>query len=409
MFRKIIFALGTSIAFTTFTASAEPARPVVSYYSIADRVRKKNPDLAAARFRIEEALGRLSQTGRLTNPELRIETSSDRRYRERSLTIGFSQKFPLTDRLRLEKEVGVSDVRTAQAEIAELERLLVAEARQAVIEYLTLTRQRSLRKEQINLVEELSSAIQKLAAKGEISALDVGLVKLETLQLTMELRQYDAQEKALNGVIKPLLGMPLDAPLIIGGDLEKMTTEALPTDLNRRGDIRAAKHSIIGAGKRVELEQARRYDDIEVGVFASAERTEDAPEGFETEGIIGVGVTIPFPWWDKNEGNIAEAKARVNRKKSELTALEKAVMHKAKAAREEMIEWAGLVREIDNMLFPAAAEQLALAEKTYGEGLTDIQTVLRSREQKLKLQTSRIAAVEAFHKARASYESQLGY
>ena len=409
MFRKIIFTLGTSIAFSTFNASADQAKPVVSYYSIADRVRKENPDLAAARFRVEEAMGRLSQAGRLTNPELRIETESNQRFRERSLTVGFSQKFPLTDRLRLEKEVGASDVRTAQAEIAELERELVARARQAVIEYLSLNRQRNLRKEQIKLVEELGSSLRKIAAKGEISALDVGLVKLETLQLTTELRQYNAQEKALNGVIKPLLGMALDAPLIIGGNLEQMTTEALPTDLNRRGDIRAAKHSIVGAGKQVELEQARRYDDIEVGVFASAERTEDAPEGFETEGIIGVGVTIPFPWWNKNEGNIAEAKARVRRKQSELTALERAVMHKAKAAREEMIEWAGLVREIDNTLFPAAAEQLALAEKTYGEGQTDIQTVLRSREQKLRLETSRIAAVEAFHKARANYESQLGY
>jgi cobalt-zinc-cadmium efflux system outer membrane protein len=409
MFRKIIFTLGTSIAFSTSTATAEQARPIVSYYSIADQVRKKNPDLAAARFRVEEALGRLSQAGRLTNPELRIETESNQRFRERSLTVGFSQKFPLTDRLRLEKEVGASDVRIAQAEIAELERELVAQARQAVIEYLSLNRQRNLRKEQIKLVEELGSSLRKIAARGEISALDVGLVKLETLQLTTELRQYNAQEKALNGVIKPLLGMALDAPLIIGGDLEQMTTEALPSDLNRRGDIRAAKHSIVGAGKQVELEQAKRYDDIEVGVFASAERTEDAPEGFETEGIIGVGVTIPFPWWNKNEGNIAEAKARVRRKQSELTALERAVMHKAKAAREEMIEWAGLVREIDNTLFPAAAEQLALAEKTYGEGQTDIQTVLRSREQKLRLETSRIAAVEAFHKARANYESQLGY
>lgn len=408
MFRKI-FILGTSFALTILPASAEQARQIVSYYSIADQVRKKNPDLAAARFRVEEAMGRLSQAGRLTNPELSIEASHNQNFRERSLTVGFSQKFPLTDRLRLEKEVGLSDVRQAQAEIAELERELVAEARQAVIEFLSLSRQRSLRKEQIGLVEELGSSLQRIAAKGEISALDVGLVKLERLQLTTELRQYDAQEKALNGVIKPLLGLPLNAPLAIGGDLEQMTTEALPTDLNRRGDIRAAKHSIVGAGKQVELEEARRYDDIEVGVFASAERAEDAPEGFETEGIVGVGVTIPFPWWNKNEGNIAEAKARVRRKQSELTALEKAVMHKAKAARDEMIEWAGLVREIDNTLFPAAAEQLALAEKTYGEGQTDIQTVLRSREQKLRLQTSRISAVEAFHKARANYESQLGY
>jgi cobalt-zinc-cadmium efflux system outer membrane protein len=409
MFRKIIFTLGTLIAFSMAPASAEQPRLILSYYSIADRVRKMNPDLAAARFRVEEARGRLSQAGRLTNPEFSIQATDNQSSREQSLTVGFSQKFPLTARLRLEKEVSASDVQVAQAEIAELERQLVAEARQAVIEYLSLLQQRRLRKEQIKLVKELESSLRKIAAKGEISALDVGLVKLETLQLTTELRQYDAQEKALNGVIKPLLGMALDSPVSIGGDLEKMTTEALPTDLNRRGDIRAAKHSIIGAGKQVELEKARVYDDIQVGVFATAQRIEDAPIGLENEGVIGVGVTIPFPWWNKNEGNIAAAEARASRKKSELTALEKAVLHKAKAAREEMIEWAGLVREIDDTLFPAAAEQLALAQKTYREGQTDIQTVLRSREQKIRLQKSRITAVEAFHKARANYESQLGY
>ncbi|MBT8036694.1 MAG: TolC family protein [Verrucomicrobiae bacterium] len=409
MYQKIILILGTSIAFTTVSAFADQARPIVTYFSIADRVRKQNPDLAAARFRIQEAMGRLTQSGRLTNPELSIETSHNQSFRERALTIGFSQKFPATNRLKLEKEVSAVDVQTARAEISEMERQLIAKARQAVIEYLSLAQQRKLRVEQIKLINELSSTLQKLTAKGEISGLDASLVKLERLQLTTELRQYRAQEKALNGVIKPLLGMPLEAPLIIGGNLDVMTLKTLPTDLDRRGDIRSAKHSIIGAGKQIELEQARRYDDIEVGIYASAERTEDAPEGFDTEGVVGIGVKIPLPFWNKNEGNIAAAKARAQRKKAELTALEKTVLHKAKAAREEMIEWAGLVHEIDNKLFPEAAKQQKLAEKTYIEGLTSIQTVLRSREQKLRLQTSRIAAVEAFHKARANYESQLGY
>lgn len=409
MYQKIIFIIGTSIALSAVSAVADQGSPVVTYFSIADRIRKQNPDLIAARFRVQEALGRLTQSGRLTNPELSIETSHNQSLRERSLTIGFSQKFPATNRLKLEKEVSAINVQTARAEISEMERQLIAEARQAVIEYLSLAQQVKLRVAQIKLINELSSTLQKLSAKGEISGLDASLVKLERLQLTTELRQYKAQEKALNGVIKPLLGMPLKAPLVISGNLDVMTLKALPTDLAQRGDIRAAKHSIIGAGKQVELERARRYDDIEVGVYASAERTEDAPEGFDTEGVIGIGVRIPLPFWNKNEGNIAAAKARAQRKKAELTALEKTVLHKAKAAREEMIEWAGLVREIDNKLFPEAAKQQKLAEKTYLEGLTSIQTVLRSREQKLRLQTSRIAAVEAFHKARANYESQLGY
>ena len=85
-----------------------------------------------------------------------------------------------------------------------------------------------------------------------------------------------------------------------------------------------------------------------------------------------------------------------------------AIRHKSKASNEEMRVWSKLVKEIDGTLIPEAAKQLKLAEKAYLEGLSDIQTVLRSREQKLKLQSSRITALKNFHKARAAYESSLG-
>jgi hypothetical protein len=79
MFRKIIFTLGTSIAFSMAPASAEQPRLVLSYYSIADRVRKMNPDLVAARFRVEEAKGRLSQSGLLANPEFIFQATDNQR------------------------------------------------------------------------------------------------------------------------------------------------------------------------------------------------------------------------------------------------------------------------------------------------------------------------------------------
>ena len=45
------------------------------------------------------------------------------------------------------------------------------------------------------------------------------------------------------------------------------------------------------------------------GLFAAAERTEDVPEGYENEAIIGLRFKIALPFWNKNEGAIQEAEA----------------------------------------------------------------------------------------------------
>ena len=73
---------------------------VVTLSSVGDRVRSQNPDLAAARLRIGEALGRSSQAGRLPNPELETSFEHNPQFREGKLEIGFSQRFPVTGRLR---------------------------------------------------------------------------------------------------------------------------------------------------------------------------------------------------------------------------------------------------------------------------------------------------------------------
>jgi hypothetical protein len=43
---------------------------ILSFEGISPRVRKYNPELAAARFRIDEAIGLAKQSGRLSNPSL---------------------------------------------------------------------------------------------------------------------------------------------------------------------------------------------------------------------------------------------------------------------------------------------------------------------------------------------------
>lgn len=385
---------------------AEPA-VVVSLASIGDRIRSQNPDLAAARLRIQEAVGRMNQSGRLSNPTLETSFEHNPRFREGKIEVGVSQRFPITNRLQLEKDVTLTEVKASEAEVREIERQLTGQARAVVVKILASRQRRELLREQSGVSEEFAKFLKEIAAKGEGSPLDAGQAKLEAISLSTEIRQLDASEMALVGELKPLLGMRPGEALSVGGTLPEVKLPGTAADPSRRPDFQAAKLDALAAAQGVALEQAKRYDDVEGGFFAGAERTEDAPEGYENEAIVGLRFQIALPFWNKNEGGIQEAEAKKIRKEKEAIALSRGIRLEAEAARTEMREWAKMIGEINDILLPLADEQTKLAEEAYRNAQGEIQTVLRSREKRLQLSAARLDALREFHLARVRHETAL--
>ena len=88
-----------------------------------------------------------------------------------------------------------------------VERKLIAEAKQLTVKILATREQRELIKKQADVAHKLAESINAAAEKGERSQLDAGQAKLEAAQFTNEVRQLNAQEATLTGELKPLLGM----------------------------------------------------------------------------------------------------------------------------------------------------------------------------------------------------------
>jgi outer membrane protein, heavy metal efflux system len=391
------------------TAQALLAEPsvLVTLDSIAGRIRAQNPGLAAARFRIQEALGRMNQSGRLSNPEIDTSFEQNSHFREGKFEIGLSQRFPVTDRLRLEKDLTLSEMKASEAEVREVERQLVGQARVLVVRLLSTRQHRVLLHEQIAVSKELSNFLSQIAAKGEGSALDASQAKLEATSLSIEIRQLDASETALVGELKPLLGMRPGESLNVSGVLHAPILRAIPEDIEQCPDFQAAKLKAKAATQSIALEQARRYDDVEGGLFAATERIEDAPNGFDNEVLIGLHFKIALPFWNKNEGEIQEAEARKDRMDMEVVALGRGILLEAEAARAEMVEWKRLIDEIDETLLPLAVEHTQLAEDSYRNGQGELQSVLRSREKRLLLSVAKLDALREFHLARVRLETAI--
>jgi outer membrane protein, heavy metal efflux system len=400
------FLVITTASLTVLPLQAAPS-VVVTPTSVGDRIRAQNPDLAAARLRIREALGRMSQSGRLANPELEIGIEHNSRFREGKFEVGVSQRFPITDRLRLEKSVSFTELKSSEAEVREVERQLIGQAREAVVKVLATRQRRELLREQSIVSGEFADFLSAAAAKGEGSPLDAGQAKLEAASLSVEIRQLDASEKVLLGELKPLLGMRPGEGLSVSGSLPQPTLPSTTADPSRRPDFQVAKLEAVAAGQSVAIEKARRYDDVEGGFFAAAERREDAPNGFSNDAIVGVRFKVALPFWNKNEGAIQEAEAKKVRREKEAVALGRGIRLEAEAARTEMGEWAKLIAEINDTLLPLADEQTKLTESAYRNGQGEIQSVLRSREKRLQLAVARLDALREFHLARVRHETAL--
>lgn len=381
---------------------------VVTLSSMGDRIRSQNPDLAAARLRIREAVGRAKQSGRLSNPELETSFVGKPKSREGNFEFGLSQKFPVTNRLRLEKEISATGIQSAEAEVREVERGLIAEARQLAVKLLTIREHRALLKQQVELADEFATFLASTAAKGEGSTLDAGQAKLEANSLALELRQIDVEETSLLGELKPLLGMKPGDSMVVSGNLPPASPPSGSSDPGKRPDYQVARLEEQAAATNVALEQARRYDDIEGGLFAGVERMEDAPEGYENEALVGLRFKFALPFWNKNEGAIEEAEATRERRQKETAALAANIHLEAEAARAEMNQWADVIREIQETLLPLAEQQTALAETAYRNGQGEIQSVLRAREKRLQLAAARLDALREFHLARVRHDVSLG-
>ena len=181
---------------------AEPVE-ILSYESIPSRIRHGNPTLAAARFRINEALGRMKQSGRLSNPSFETGIDHNIQSAEGSIEVGFSQKFPVTNRLALEKEITLAGVEAAEQEVRDVERLLVAEARGEFVRVLSIRERKDLLLKQKDLSNELAEFISGAAERGEISSLDAARARLTVLTLTTEERRLQADEAATLGRLRP--------------------------------------------------------------------------------------------------------------------------------------------------------------------------------------------------------------
>lgn len=376
--------------------------------ALANRVSNNNPQLRAAKLKINEASAKLSQAGTRANPTLGIGVSKSIPGSEGGLEVSFSQRFPITNKLSLEKRVSADQLLIAQEEIKIAEQQLITAAQLIAVEILEIRIQSTHIDKQISSIQTITTFIDQAAALGELSPLDAAQTKMEIQTLKVKKSQLTSQANLLTTRLKQYIGLPATKPLNLSGSLPSLTTPSHTLTLSNRPDFRTKALEFQHSKSNILLEKSKRYDDVEVSVIGGLGRKEDAPDGLETEGTIGMGLTIPLPFYDKNQGNIQAATAKAQRNILERGALASEIRLQVATHKQEMQSWLSQNASIKNDLIPLAQKNSADLEAAYKNGQGDFTSFLKSKNQELELQNSLIQNNLKFHQARVKYFAALG-
>ncbi len=357
---------------------------------IPSRVSRHNPELRAARVAIDEARARLLGAGRLANPTLEFEFQNESRVSPQAASFSLSQSFPVTRRLSLEKQLSAAQVTAAQLEVLDIERQLIANASALAVQSMALDQQQGLRQRQVKLAEELADFIASRAEVGELSPLDAGQARVDARKQALDIQRMQTEQISLLGKLKPLLGLSDSDALKLSGSLPALTIPQR-THWTQRPDYQIAQNRIKSADTASGLAQARRWEDVSAGFFTAREKQDTTAFNTERTGYVGFRISIPLPFWNRNQGEIREAAARQER-----------------AVLEQMEALAKIAGESSRKLLPLATDQTRRIQKAYEEGQAELLTLLRAREQQLQIESAALESIRDFHLARIAYEAAIG-
>ena len=375
---------------------------------------ENNRDLAAARIAIRQAEGRLKQAGLWSNPEWETGYAPDTAFGnagEYSFSTGFKQRFPITGRLAKAKAVARVDVALALAEVRDQERLLAGEVLGRSRELLVAQDKLKANDEIQRVIQKVIEVSQKRLKAAEVSAADVNAAKLELQKLTLAQAALLNQQETVSTTLNRLLGREPKTPLQISGTVSaefdtNSIAEISQQAIVRRPDRQLAALGIDRAGAEIKLARAEKWEDWTVGFdYSRGVSKFDAPIGTKTDNFLGVGVSIPLPFWNQNQGRVGEAQATQERAEAELSALDLRIKAETQTAEDQMRRLLGILRQYRDESIKLAEENVTLLQKGYGDGLVNITAVIQAQQQLTDLRQSYFEALGEFEQALTDWQT----
>ncbi len=331
-----------------------------------------NFSLSAAARELDATEGAIRQARTLRNPEVALAMEDTRR-----------ETRATTAQLNLPIELGGK--RAARISAAELGRDVAqaqwrstqADLRATVIAAffgVAVAQERvRLAAASVDIARKGTDAAARRVAAGKVSPLEETRAAVEQANAELELADATAELQSARQALAALWGNASPQFTEVRGDLDALPSRPAPEQLLAAlEDSPLLQSSRLEVGRRqalVDIERSRRYPDITVSVGTKRDN-----EANRTMPVLGVA--IPLPLFDRNQGNLYESIRRADKAADEFLANRIRLTNELQQASNQLTVSRSSAQTLKTTVLPAAERAYEAATRGFEAGKFDFLNVL---------------------------------
>jgi cobalt-zinc-cadmium efflux system outer membrane protein len=290
---------------------------------------KNNYQLIAQNYQTEQAKADIITAKLFDNPTLSVETqlynSQTKRFFETSRTNGeyqaaLSQLVKLAGKRNKNIQLAEAGVKLAEYQYYDLMRTLRYNLRSDFYKAYYAQQSALLYQQQIGSLQKLLSASEEQLRAGNIALKD--MIRIKSLLYSLQTEYSNLQnsiedmqtELKLMTRIKPEVNLVLvsDPSEEKGYQLDKTAyVNLLDSARNNRADLKLSQAGIGFAEKSLALQKAMAVPDVQFSLVYDL-------QGSYPNNYAGLGLSIPLPLFNRNQGEIKKAKIAIDAGKNQL-------------------------------------------------------------------------------------------
>ena len=371
---------------------------------------ERSPELAAVSWDIRAAEARIIQARLLPNPELGL-TAEDL-----TGTRGFKNGENAERTLQLSQLVELGGKRTARIGEAQLNRALtdfdyqvkrvevLRATTRAFVDVLVAQRRLALAEETVQLWEHAVPLTKKRVEQG--AAPEVEVTRINVAVALAQITREHSRREALGA--KAVLSSQWGETRAVRfenvtGDLDRM--EAVPplgTLVARLGNHPQLARWTVERERReatLRLQQAQAVPDL---TALAGPRVVGRADDL-TLGVIGF--SMPLPLFNRNQGNIAEARALIEKARPEERVIEARAFAELSVAYQTMVRAIEEVATLKERVLPSATQTVTLLSEGYSAGRFSQLEILDARRTLTEARDRHLRALADYHKSLADVEA----
>ncbi|WP_460418910.1 TolC family protein [Pseudomonas sp. microsymbiont 2] len=364
----------------------------------------QNPEFAAVGREIGIAEGERRQAGLMPNPELSWEVEDTRRDTS-TTTVTLSQALELGGKRGARIEVAEAGQAVARLELERQRNGLRADVIQAFHAALRAQTALELAQQSQALTERGLRVVDGRVRAGQSSPVEATRAQVQLAQAQAAVRRAQTERSVAWQALARLTGSAqagfdrLDSAALSPGPAPR--AEQLLAKVEQTAEWRLAAAQIERGDASLGSEKAQRIPNLTVSLGSQYSRE-------DRERVNVVGLSMPLPLFDRNQGNVLAAARRADQARDLRNAVELRLRSDTRSALDQWATAMGEVQAYDRTILPSAQQAVDTATRGFEMGKFAFLDVLDAQRTLIEARGLYLEALAQATDARAQVERIYG-